>query len=393
MSDITLAWMVDQLTPLGIEFEHGELTQTFSRTLAYLAAHPFPYRPPQIWLPTHHYVDMYLPFSWWWAYFLPRHTTPWARAPIYHPPRPGQTSNPVRDYNDCPAFKHTHELPTTEGGPAHPGRPWALGQLRFPDSFVQCFVGSWVRTPGMTRRVDPSSNKDLENQPLHRTAERIHSSVRVRLACEGLGWDDRGKWECKALTGNPTNGVRWRLVREKSEAVKSSTTSEASTPSASASSPSSPFPPASASRAASPGTTTNGTTTNGAATTNGTTNLNGANEINPCGCVDSTPSDSSKRLYAVEPTDCDWKWVYINDPSCKQKHRLRNLGHTIMSWFRGPNPPVVEPDVLELPEEPLDGYWERYLLGVNCGGEKGQKGEKGDVWSWALGNPPVEAMS
>ncbi len=35
-------------------------------------------------------------------------------------------------------------------------------------------------------RVDPETNEDTD-EPLLNTNERIHSSVRVRLACGGLG--------------------------------------------------------------------------------------------------------------------------------------------------------------------------------------------------------------
>ncbi len=36
------------------------------------------------------------------------------------------------------------------------------------------------------------------------------------------------------------------------------------------------------------------------------------------------------------------------------------------------------PQVAALPEEPLVGYWERWLLGLTCGRE-------GDVWRFAMG--------
>ncbi|KAK1759006.1 hypothetical protein QBC47DRAFT_370881 [Echria macrotheca] len=313
MSDITLAWMVDQLTPLGIEFDHDELTETFCRTLAYQTVHPYPYIPRQIPLPTPHFVKQYFPLPHWLSRLLGKvHSKPWAHGDIYHAPA---TADPqLRDHDDCPAYKHTPHTPVKLGTP--PGRPWALGQLRFPDSFFQCFVGSWVRTPGMTMRVNPENNADTTT-PLERTEERIHSSVRVRLACQGLGWDDRAPWECKALTGNPTNGVRWRLVKGKSRE-----------------------------------------------------RLVGGGKI--CGSdheegVNGETHDNG-TLYPLGEGDCDWHWVWDR----------KGTG-------RG-GKASLEPKVRHIPEEPLDGYWERYLLGLSAG-EKGR-----DVWRFALENPPAVAM-
>lgn len=47
---------------------------------------------------------------------------------------------------------------------------------------------------------------------LQDTNERIHSSVRIRLACRGLGLNDKGIWDCSALE-------KWRLKRTKDKYV------------------------------------------------------------------------------------------------------------------------------------------------------------------------------
>ncbi|KAK0710595.1 hypothetical protein B0H67DRAFT_601594 [Lasiosphaeris hirsuta] len=212
ISDITLAWMCDQLSSVGIEFDYERLHKTFLKTVEYNTAHPFPTVPPQIPLPTPHYVKQHLPLPSWTSYLWQRTPIPWALPPLY-PPVP---TVPRRDTKDCPRARHQNCDLTlgpnrgTAGGP----RPWGLGQIRYPPSFLQCFVGSWVRTPGMTLRVDPDTNADLPDQPLVNTSERIHSCVRVRLAAGGLGLDDLHPWKCEALTGNPTNGARWRVPPE-----------------------------------------------------------------------------------------------------------------------------------------------------------------------------------
>ena len=81
---------------------------------------------------------------------------------------------------------------------------------------LQTVAGTEIRRPGMAMRVDPATNEDTPS-PLLSTNERVHSSVRVRLACGGLGPDDDddggGPWSCPALT-HGTNGERlWILER------------------------------------------------------------------------------------------------------------------------------------------------------------------------------------
>ncbi|KXH55497.1 peptidoglycan binding domain-containing protein [Colletotrichum salicis] len=53
------------------------------------------------------------------------------------------------------------------------------------------------------------------DQPLLNTNERIHSSVRVWLACQGLAMDDDGIWDCKPLTrADDGNSVKDGKTRE-----------------------------------------------------------------------------------------------------------------------------------------------------------------------------------
>lgn len=69
-------------------------------------------------------------------------------------------------------------------------------------------------------RVDEDSNTDT-TEPLLNTNERVHSSVRVRLACAGLGMDDRRTWACPSLLQDDSGGAKgekekralWRLER------------------------------------------------------------------------------------------------------------------------------------------------------------------------------------
>lgn len=50
----------------------------------------------------------------------------------------------------------------------------------------------------MYKKIDPKSGRPLP-EFLEDTNERIHPSVRVRLACEGLGLNDSDVWNCPSL--------------------------------------------------------------------------------------------------------------------------------------------------------------------------------------------------
>ena len=86
-----------------------------------------------------------------------------------------------------------------------PIRPWALGEMQKDSSVLFRLSGESARTPGVYRQVDPKTKLD-KGKFLQETNESVHSSVRVRLACEGLGLNDRSVWRCEALAD-------WRLKR------------------------------------------------------------------------------------------------------------------------------------------------------------------------------------
>lgn len=79
-----------------------------------------------------------------------------------------------------------------------PVRPWALGPINKSSSFIYKISGFEDRTPGLYKRTDPKTDSDT-NIFLQDTNERIHSSARVRLACNGLGLDDKAVWKCPSL--------------------------------------------------------------------------------------------------------------------------------------------------------------------------------------------------
>lgn len=86
-----------------------------------------------------------------------------------------------------------------------PVRPWGLGEICKDWKFVYWVAGATARTPGMYKETDPKTEKE-KVKFLQDTNERIHSSVRIRQACKGLGLNDAKVWDNPALK-------QWRLKR------------------------------------------------------------------------------------------------------------------------------------------------------------------------------------
>ncbi|KAK4069901.1 uncharacterized protein Triagg1_6696 [Trichoderma aggressivum f. europaeum] len=138
-SDSSLAWMMDQMASVGVEFDLSCLERVAQKTIGY-------YKSLQT---------------------TKKKGPKWAVDPIY-------SSN-------------------------QPVRPWALGSINKAGSFIYKLSGFEDRTPGLYKRTDPKTDRDT-NIFLQDTNERIHSSARVRLACKGLGLDDKGVWSCPSLS-------------------------------------------------------------------------------------------------------------------------------------------------------------------------------------------------
>jgi hypothetical protein len=183
--------MCDQLSTVGVEFNLNRMKDTFEDGLRYCACHPFPYVPPA-WLPT-----------WTANLWLPQ-PKPWAIQSVYS----FLGAFAKRDTADCHDKSHHQDIP--EGKLWDTARPWGLGQIRYPESKIQLASGKTVRHPGLFKRVNPETNTDT-NEPLENTSERIHSCVRIRLACEGLALDDVGPWKCEGLLKDDKNRDLWRL--------------------------------------------------------------------------------------------------------------------------------------------------------------------------------------
>ncbi|KAL2155705.1 hypothetical protein VTH82DRAFT_447 [Thermothelomyces myriococcoides] len=426
LADIALAWMCDQLSTLGMEFNIRRLTAQFHQTLCYSAAHPFPYCPAAskglslssfVKLPLSSIKRSVTKLRWRSStnssskgnsngitressrtkrastiskssvrsttittseITTPTTTTasingknrkstdtplPWANPTIYRPPLSGKGSKEAGNKKSTTISRDTQEctLHNTGGGrpitcfSPHPdattpaaellrrgARPWGLGTMRVPPTppgpsmMTMSPTPAAVRRPGRALRVDETTN-EITSHPLLATSERIHASVRVRLACGGLGPDDAGPWSCHSLLrplvvgddggpypsptsssssveangGGGGGGGRWKLERglglseveerEVREALKK-----------------------------------------------------GPRELR-LPSSDTVGAYPAGGLYPVGENDHHWRWVWEGKVEGEGNERV--------------------PQTLVLPEEPLVGYWERYLLGLTAGDP--------DVWKYS----------
>ncbi|POR35473.1 Uncharacterized protein TPAR_04329 [Tolypocladium paradoxum] len=150
VSNCTLAWMMDQMASVGVEFDRTSLDRVVQQS-----------------------VDFY------------------------------ETLRAQRSKSDRRKLQRWAVDQVYEGN--QPVRPWALGAIQKDISLLFRLSGESTRTPGVYRPIDPKTELDKERF-LQDTNESVHSSVRVRLACEGLGLNDRSVWTCAALSS-------WRLKR------------------------------------------------------------------------------------------------------------------------------------------------------------------------------------
>ncbi|KAL2195356.1 hypothetical protein P885DRAFT_40296 [Corynascus similis CBS 632.67] len=314
MADITLAWMCDQLSTLGLEFNFQRLTAQFHETLRYSAAHPFPYCPGASrgsLLPS-------LPK-------LPLDSLKRSFSKLLRSSSIGSTGSTRSSGGTGCFIPHPPHTATSETLLRRGARPWGLGTIRAPTTAtlsISTPLGN-PRRPGRVLRVDETTNEDT-TEPLVSTGERVHASARVRLACRGLGLDDAAVWACPALL-LPTSadgdgkGGRWKLERgggalseEEEAAIR-------------------------------------------AALKDGPREvrmmLRGSTGAGPEG----EPTYPAEGLYPVGEEDHLWKWVWEGKVEGEGQERM--------------------PQALALPEEPLVGYWERYLLGLTSG--------EVDVWRYA----------
>lgn len=170
IANMSLAWMMDQLASVGVEFDEATIARIFSRLETY-------YRSIDPRSPKQKADDLEAARV---AAAEVKSNKAWAVQKIYE-------SN-------------------------HPIRPWGLGALLKASSLLYTLAGFNLRTPGLYKKVDCSNGRP-SRAFLEDTNERIHSSVRVRLATGGLGLNDSDVWQAPALKG------KWRPRRTNKDFV------------------------------------------------------------------------------------------------------------------------------------------------------------------------------
>ncbi|KAI1344263.1 hypothetical protein F5Y15DRAFT_107250 [Xylariaceae sp. FL0016] len=155
VANSTLAWMMDQLASVGCEFTEGALDMLFEENVAYYRSQSRRSR-----------LEACEECCLKCCKSDRKKPLLWACEPVY------KANTPVR--------------------------PWSLGAIRSVQSPIYDVLGGVTRTPGMYHKINPKNGRRTAAF-LEDTNERIHSSVRVRLACEGLGLDDKDRWMCAAL--------------------------------------------------------------------------------------------------------------------------------------------------------------------------------------------------
>ncbi|KAK4215532.1 hypothetical protein QBC37DRAFT_124295 [Rhypophila decipiens] len=284
IADITLAWMCDQLSTLGLEFNVSRMEATFLSDLRYSAAHPFPFAPAGPSILPQKIGNL----------FRSSKPLPWATEEVFH-----TSASPKRDSGECDRKDKHPEGPTKKLW--QNARAWGLGMIRYPTS-VTVLAGKVVRRPGLSMRVDEDTNEDTP-EPLLYTNESIHSCVRVRLACKGLGMDDKEVWTCDSLKGSDGKQL-WVLEKgsgfseDEEQAIR---------------------------------------------------------EFQPREPQIAPDEYQPRLMYPSTREDTAWRWKYVGP-------------------VKGEGDAQV-PQSKVLPEEPLVGYWERFLLGMFA--------NEPDVWKFA----------
>jgi len=153
MANVTLAWMMDQLASVGLEFDEESVDSYYDQNRQY-------------------YMKLHNSHS---QTLFSREPKQWAVSNLYN------------KYN--------------------PVRPWGFGMVNNGLTSYYLLSGKTIRTPGQYRRPDPSSGYP-SGPRMTRTNERIHSSIRLRLQLGGLDLDDDGPYKNTALS-------KWRLRQMK----------------------------------------------------------------------------------------------------------------------------------------------------------------------------------
>jgi uncharacterized protein (DUF2235 family) len=80
-----------------------------------------------------------------------------------------------------------------------PVREWGTGKIHNSMTLFFRLGGSKTRTPGGYCETERKHGSGTTRRKLVNTGERIHSSVRIRMGRQGLGYNDKGTYDSEAL--------------------------------------------------------------------------------------------------------------------------------------------------------------------------------------------------
>ncbi|KAG8156665.1 hypothetical protein KVR01_013456 [Diaporthe batatas] len=169
IANMTMAWMMDQLVSVGVEFDGGSLRRAIHDTENYYKGHPSAAQIP----------------------------TKEAPKPKGQPPKIiAMASSVVPDSLKNSAAKNVSRVkPTTFYKwaidpilePNHPVRPWATGAILRAHSPMYTLAGTITRSPGMYHKLNSYNGKELPEY-LEDTCEMIHPSELAKQTDGGWCW-------------------------------------------------------------------------------------------------------------------------------------------------------------------------------------------------------------
>ncbi|POS80138.1 hypothetical protein DHEL01_v201474 [Diaporthe helianthi] len=174
IANMTLAWMMDQLVSIGVEFDGGSLRRAITDTENYYRGHPSAAQMP----------------------------TKEAPKPKGQPPKIIAMANSVvPDSLKNSAAKNVSKVtpktyfkwaidPILESN--HPVRPWGTGAILRAHSPLYTLAGTITRSPGMYHKLNSYNGKELPEY-LEDTCEMIHPSELAKRTDGNWCWVYEGK--------------------------------------------------------------------------------------------------------------------------------------------------------------------------------------------------------
>ena len=124
--------------------------------------------------------------------------------------------DPILDFDHSYIVKQSRLAMEAAQKSGRTPRPWGLGKIHDSMTLFYHLGGSVTRTPKQYTETNPTTMRPT-HRLLQNTNETVHSSVRIRMGKNGLGYNDKGTYDSEALKG-------WSLHGDEIDHTQSSTT-------------------------------------------------------------------------------------------------------------------------------------------------------------------------